>query len=118
MGENGMTPRLMRTATAAIVMMALGGCVAAEDETPSADTDTSVVDADAAVERSVTIVDEPTVAALADPSLNPEGVIFAAILLGTGGDVDVAMADGMFTRADLDAAREGIADGSLSYLFD
>ena len=61
---------------------------------------------------------EVTVASLADPSLTPEGGIFAAIVLATGGDVDGAMADGMFTRADLDAARAGVADGSLEYLFD
>ena len=116
MGENGTTRRLHRIATTAIVMMALGGCAAAEDETPVAEAEPAA--ADSAVERSVTIESEPTVAVLADPGLNPEGVIFAAILLVTGGDIDVAMADGMFTREDLDAAREGIADGSLAYLFD
>ena len=115
MGENGTTPRMLRIATAAIVVMAFGGCATPDDEAPAAETDAT---ADSAVERSVTLQSEPTVPALADPDLNPEGVIFAAIVLGTGGDVDLAMADGMFTRADLDAARAGIADGSLSYLFD
>lgn len=110
-----MTPRMLRIATAAIVVMALGGCVTPDDEAPAAE---AVTTADSAVERSVTLQSEPTVPALADPNLNPEGVIFAAIVLGTGGDVDPAMADGMFTRDDLDAAREGIADGSLTYLFD
>lgn len=109
-----MTQRMLRIATAATVVVALGGCVS-PDDTPAAETDAP---ADNAVERSVELETEPTVPALADPNLNPEGVIFAAILLVTGGDVDVAMADGMFTRDDLDAAREGIADGSLAYLFD
>lgn len=105
-------PRAVRRAGAVtIVAMVLGGCSQSQDAEP-------VADADQAVERSVITDVEVTVASLADPSLNPEGVIFAAIVLATGGDVDGAMADGMFTRADLDAARAGVADGSLEYLFD
>lgn len=55
---------------------------------------------------------------LDDPSLNPEGVINAAVLLHSGEDPSAALAAGAFTRAELDAARSGLADGSLDYLFD
>lgn len=84
------------------------------------------VDADRAVARAVT--EEPPTsaespasnepAALNDPGLNPEGVINAAVVLWSDGDVDAAFAAGAFTRDELDAARAGLADGSLAYLFE
>jgi hypothetical protein len=55
---------------------------------------------------------------LDDAALNPEGVINAAVLLHSGGDVESALVAGAFTRDELDAARGGLADGSLAYLFD
>ena len=74
------------------------------------------VEADRSVARSVPSADSPSV--LTDSTLNPEGVINAAIALRTGGAVDAALEAGAFTRAELDAARAALADGSLDYLFD
>ncbi|MEM8706602.1 MAG: hypothetical protein AAGE98_09105 [Actinomycetota bacterium] len=113
MGAISISRRLGRTVAVAGVLV-LGACADETAEPPIAEADTSAA-------RSVAVAETPsseTVPVLADPEVNPEGVIFAAILLETGGDVDMAMADGMFTRDDLDAARDGLEDGSLAYLFD
>ena len=53
-----------------------------------------------------------------DPAVDPEAAITAALMLHGGGDVDAALADGLFTRRDLDAARAALADGSLDHLFE
>ena len=109
-----------RLALALAVSLAAPAC-GSGDSDPVADP----VDSDRGVARSV--AEEPTVsagpfddepAALTDPGLNPEGVINAAVVLWSDGDVDAAFAAGAFTRAELDAARAGLADGSLTYLFD
>lgn len=116
MGAISISRRLGRT-VAFVGVLALGACADETAEPPIAEADSSAARSVAVAETS-TAETVDTVPALADPGLNPEGVIFAAILLETGGDVDVAMADGMFTRDDLDAARAGLDDGSLAYLFD
>lgn len=49
---------------------------------------------------------------------DPESVVVAAMILTTGGDLDAALADGVITADDVEAARRGLADGSLDALFD
>ena len=49
---------------------------------------------------------------------DPESVVVAAMILSTGGDLEAALADGVVTTDDVDAARRGLADGSLDALFD
>lgn len=121
-----MAVRTIRTAILAImIVMAVGSCAIDQAESEPADS-SSTVDDDRSAARSV---DEPTddieptvevepAAAVLDDALDPRGVITAAVLLHTGGDVDAALADGFFTRLELDAARAGLEDGSLDYLFD
>lgn len=102
-------------------MLALSAC-ASHDSTPIADP----VDIDRSAARSVANApqttsgegapSEPSV--LDDPRLNPEGVINAAVVLWTEGDVEAALLAGAFNRNELDAARAGLDDGSLTYLFD
>ena len=109
-----------RHATAAALAAAVFvGSACSADDSPAPQAEPAAVSDSAA--RSVAIdttsVEEPT-SVLDDPSVNPEGVIVAAVLLHSDGDIDAALADGAFSRADLDAAREALADGSLDYLFE
>ena len=96
----------------------LVSCGSGADPEPEAEA----VDADRSIARSVEEPEPGTNASdgslLDDVGLNPEGVINAAVLLRSGGDVDGALDTGAFTRAELDAARAGLADGSLDYLFE
>ena len=109
-----------RHGIAAVLLFAATACSSAGDGRPEAEPGT---DAPAAsVARSVDTDPlgdtEAEASILSDPSVNPEGVIMAAVVLHSGGDVDAALAEGAFSRADLDVAREALADGSLDYLFE
>lgn len=120
--SESMATRSTRAAVAALVATsAIAGCATDADGEPAGPADPVV-----GVERSATAAtpdvdpisaDEPAVAPL-DDDVDPQGMITAAVLLRTGGDVDAALAAGSFTRSDLDAARAGLADGSLDHLFD
>ena len=121
-----MAVRTIRTALLALMVAAAAvSCSVDQADDGPADATPTVDDAQSAA-RSVDespAEDEPEVdaepaAAVLDAALDPRGVITAAVLLHTGGDVDAALADGFFTRAELDAARAGLEDGSLDYLFD
>ena len=120
-----MAARTIRTALLALTIATLAVSCAVDEADEPADPTPTVDDAQSAA-RSV---DEPDAAdepaaeaepapAVLDDALDPRGVITAAVLLHTGGDVDAALADGFFTRVELDAARAGLEDGSLDYLFD
>lgn len=116
MGMGGLRHRW--AIVAAALALGLAGCSPSADESPAPDADTPSDSAARSVETTSTTEAEATVPALADPTLDPEGVIVAAVLLHTDGDLEMALADGAFTRRELDAARDGLADGSLDYLFD
>jgi len=92
-------------------MLAIGGCAA-----PRSSPQTSPSSGSAGVARVVDSAVSPSPDTVDEA--DPESVINAATLLWSGGDIDQAMSDGIFTRADLDAARAGLGDGSLDYLFD
>ncbi|MEM9517803.1 MAG: hypothetical protein AAGA37_00650 [Actinomycetota bacterium] len=124
-----MAAGLFRRSVVLAALVATAACASGSDGGEPTGSGTDVVDADLGVARQVT--DESsdiastendvgfvTPSFLDDPSLNPEGVINAAIVLQTGGDIEVAFADGAFTRDELDAARAALAAGSLDYLFD
>ena len=110
--------RLRYLAFAAPVL--LGSCATESGSEPPANP----VDVDPSIARevapavSVPDPDELDPSVLDDLELNPEGIINAAVLLHGDGDVDAALDSGVFTRGELDAARAGLADGSLSYLFE
>lgn len=113
---SGLRHRRQRFFTAMVACMVVvsAACGSGSGELPAADP----VEADRSVARTVdeAPAEEPSV--LDDLTLNPEGVINAAVLLHSGGDVNTALAAGSFTRDELDAARLAIADGSLDYLFE
>ena len=50
---------------------------------------------------------------LSAPDVRPDGVLIAALLLGAGGDVEEAVAGGLVTPAEVDAAAAALADGTL-----
>ncbi len=50
--------------------------------------------------------------------VDPESMVVVADLLTTGGDLEQAVAEGVATEADVTAARNGLADGTLAELFD
>lgn len=103
---------------AAIAAVSCGGGSTEEPDTggPVAESQSVARTVDA-VEPADEPADDPVPSVLSG-DVDPMGVITAAVLLRTGGDVEAAFAAGSFTRADLDAARDGLADGSLDYLFD
>lgn len=117
MGAISISRRFGHAAVVAGVLM-VSACSEESAEPSIAEADSSAARSVAVAATAAAETTEDTVAVLADPGVNPEGVIFAAIALATGGDVDAGLADGAFTRADLDAARAGIDDGSLAYLFE
>ena len=47
-----------------------------------------------------------------------ESAVVAALILTTGGDLDAALADGVVTQADIDAAIQGLETGAFDELFD
>ena len=94
------------------------GCGGSSDADPVAEPVPAADGAARAVADATTTVPPSDASVLDRPGVNPEGVINAAVLLESGGDVDAALASGAFSRADLDAARDGLDDGSLGYLFD
>ena len=105
-----------RTVIAATAAFAALSCSTTDDSSPAP---TTAAEPSASAAR--TVDSEPLItgaSVLHDPSLNPEGVINAAVLLHSGGDTNAALAQGSFTRADLAAARAALADGSLDYLFE
>ena len=111
----------LRLVRPVLVVLAAGMLAAscAPQDADSSETDAPVAETQSAA-RTVDQADverEPTTPVLAD-DIDPMGVITAAVLLRTGGDVDEALATGSFTRKDLDAARRGLEDGSLDHLFD
>ena len=115
----GSSRRLRYLACACSLLLV--SCGSAADPEPQAES----VDADRSIARSVeegqpeTSASDPADGSVLDDlGLNPEGVINAAVLLHSGGDADAALDAGAFTRAELDAARAGLADGSLDYLFE
>ena len=121
-----MAARTIRTALVApVVALSVVSCAVNQADGEPVDATPTVDDAQSAA-RSVdeapaddgSSAEVEPAAAVLDNALDPRGVITAAVLLHTGGDVDAALADGFFTRVELDAARAGLEDGSLDYLFD
>ncbi len=103
-----------------MVLVLAVGCSSSGDPDPVAESNSPEGGAARSVpaedSSSLSVVDPSPV--LDAPGVNPEGVINAAVLLHSGGDVDAALAQGAFSRVDLDAARAGLEDGSLGYLFE
>lgn len=111
-----MATRLARSVLVALAIgLAATSCAA--ESSDSSDLPVAESQSAARTVDRVEIEREPTTPVLAD-DVDPMGVITAAVLLHTGGDVDEALATGSFTRRDLDAARRGLEDGSLDHLFD
>lgn len=96
---------IVATALAVLAFPACSGGSVAND----------AVDENPVVARVVPVeTDEPVGSSDADP----ESVIVAAMILTTGGDLDAALADGVVTQADIDAAIEGLETGAFDELFD
>ena len=113
-----MATRLTRTVLVALAIgLAATSCAAESSDRSDADAPVAESQSAARTVDQVEIEREPTTPVLAD-DIDPMGVITAAVLLRTGGDIDEALATGSFTRRDLDAARRGLEDGSLDHLFD
>ncbi len=54
-----------------------------------------------------------------DPDgVDSESVVIAAVLISSDGDLEQAIADGWINWVDAEAAKAGLADGSLAALFD
>lgn len=106
--------RSLCTTVFAAVLVVATACGGGIDEPPTAEP----VEADRSVARTVDQAPAQESSVLDDLTLNPEGVINAAVLLHSGGDVGAALAAGSFTSDELDAARLAMADGSLDYLFE
>ena len=113
-----MAIRFVRTVLVALVVGVVAASCAGENAEGS-DSGDPVAESQSAARtvEQAEVEREPTTPVLAD-DVDPMGVITAAVLLRTGGDIDGAMAAGSFTRNDLDAARRGLEDGSLDHLFD
>lgn len=77
--------------------------------------DDDAVDGDPVAAR---VVPAATDAPVGSPGVDAESMVVAAMLLTTGGDLEAALAEGVVTQRDVDAAVEALATGALDDLFD
>ncbi len=101
---------LMSMATSVLVVTGLSVGVAAcgDDETGDDGTTTTVT----VVGAEVTVTDPADGSVTINPSFSIDGVLAAAVLLAEG-DADLAVAEGVVTVVEVDAAARAISDGTL-----
>lgn len=95
--------KVWRMAAIAVSMSIVVACGSDDDDTTDVTTTSG----------QSTVVDITTTAPAIVGAVDPDKVVLASILL-TVGDVDVALADGLVTADEVDAAAAALSDGSLS----
>jgi len=104
----------------AVVVMLASACGGTTDDTPALDRDPLVSDtsgdqlgsADAASRE----VDDATTPLVLAGGLDAEGVVAAALLIASGGDLEAAISAGLVTEAEANAAIEALDSGTLTDL--
>lgn len=100
--------KVWRMAAITVSLSVVVACGSDDDDSTGGDT-TDVT----TTSGQSTVVDVTTTAPAIADDVDPDKVVLASILL-TVGDVDIALADGLVTAEEVDAAAAALSDGSLS----
>lgn len=102
--------QVMTTMTSVVMFAGLSVGVAAcgDDESGDDGTSTTVT----VVGAEVVVTDPADGSVTVNPSFSIDGVLAAAVLLAEG-DADLAVAEGVVTVVEVDAAARAISDGTL-----